>query len=968
MSFMFLDTLSEIWLWELIGRLHPLVVHLPIGILIAAFLFELLTIRGKRPELRSGIRWLVCIGTGTALVAAIVGLMLAYGGNYPEATLSYHRWTGISTVFLAIIACLLLFRAEKSNRAFDLNLYRSVLGLSILFLVFAGHYGASLTHGSDYLTSVLPWNNEAPSRGESIALLTELVEHREMGPLEEPHLNLLNIGVRRIFAHSCYRCHGSDQEAEGGLLLDSKEGVMAGGDGGPIIVPGQPGESELIRRLQLPAGHDDVMPQRGRALYSEEIELIRLWIELGARWSDENIGIFREAELALEKPDIPDSPAGLDHPIDRFTDLYFRERGIIWPEPVDDVVFMRRVFMDVIGLLPEPEEIQLFVSDTLPDKRERLIDALLERDHDYAQHNLSFWNDLLRNAYTGTGYIDGGRKQITRWLYDALYENKPYNQIVRELVNPTEESEGFIRGIQWRGEFNSSQSTDMQAAQNVSQSLLGLNLKCASCHNSFTSNLTLDQAYSFAAVFSDTLLQVERCEVPTGDYAEPGFIYSELGEIDANLPKDDRLVQLSEIMVDNKNGRLYRTIANRYWEKLMGRGLVEPVDEMDLEPWNQDLLDWLAVDLIENDFDLRHLKSTILNSKTYQLPSVGQTEFEAGNTDEYEFRGPLRRRLTAEQFADALSQIAVPVYHSVAFDPYDSEIARADWIWYDEREDGRAAFSAPGIYYFRHQFDLPTERQMDHARLLITVDQSYELYINEEKTAEGQDWRQVERIDVTGQLRPGSNLIALRGENGGTVPNPAGILLNLRIKFTDGDQFEVYSNNEWKTSKESVGTGWQLHEYDDTEWERVRRFGTQERSNFWGRLVEFTHDPTSGRLPLLRASLVPNDPFLTAMGRPAREIVTTKRDSEPTLLQALEFTNGEILYETLLRGSDRWINEFGDDPEEMIRQIYLHAFGRIPSRDEVYVANSILDVNPAREDVQDLLWAIVMQPEFQWIY
>ncbi|MEX0928993.1 MAG: DUF1549 domain-containing protein [Balneolales bacterium] len=958
---MILDSLSELWLWQLLGRLHPLVVHFPIGVLVTAFILEVLTFGGNRAELRTGIRWLVYIGAGTSVLAALVGLLLAYGGNYPASTLNYHRWLGIVTVALALLAAGLLHRARSGGRPADLNLYRGVLALTVLFLTVAGHLGSSLTHGSDYLTSVLPWNNEAPSRGETGALLTELAVHRELGRLEEPHLNKLNQGVRRIFAHSCYRCHDSD-EADGDLALDSQEGVMAGGEGGPVVMAGRPDDSELLRRLLLPGGHDDVMPQKGRSLHAEEVELIRLWIELGAHWPDEETGTFREAELALDKPEVPEAGPELEQPIDRFVHVYFEEQGLSWPEPVNDANFMRRVHMDLIGLLPEPEEVRAFASDPAPDKRERMIDSLLSRDHDYAQHWLSFWNDLLRNDYSGTGYIDGGRKQITDWLYDALQYNKPYNAMVRELINPDEGSEGFIKGIQWRGDFNASQSTEMQAAQNISQSMLGLNMKCASCHNSFTSNLTLDQAYSFAAVFSDTLLAVERCDVPTGDHAEPGFIYKELGDIDATLPKLERLVKLAEIVAQEKNGRLYRTIANRFWARLMGQGLVEPVDEMDVEPWNQDLLDWLAADLIDQEYDLKYLLSSILNSRTYQLPSVAAGEDQANGEDV--FRGPLRKRLTAEQFADALGQVAAPVYQSVAFDPYDSRNAEAEWIWYNARQDGRNSLPEPGLYYFRHAFDIPAGRAIKEAQLLISVDQAFELFLNGTSVGRGQDWRDVARIDVTSQLNRGGNILAVEGENGGTTPNPAGMLLNLRVTFVDGGVEEVRSGRDWKVRNQKPGPGWEGIGFDDSGWEAVRSYGNRA----WGRLIDFTHDQAGERLRFARASLVNNDPFLTALGRPAREIVHTGRDPEVTLLQALTLTNGEFFNGVLQRGAGLWIDRYGEDPEELVRQIYLSAFGRVPTDREKEVAGGMLAGDPGREAVQDLLWAVVMQPEFQYIH
>ncbi len=962
------ETLSQNWFWELLGRLHPLIVHFPVGLLVTGMFLEFLTIGGKRPELRAGIRWLIYIGAFTSVFSILFGLMLAYGGNYPASTLDYHKWLGIATGLFAIMSAFLLKRAEGSGKIRDLNVYRASLGATVLLLTFAGHYGASLTHGSGYLTSVLPWNYESVSEGEHNDFLSELNEHILIGgTLSEPHLNQLNIKVRRIFAESCYRCHDSDTY-EGGLALDSRDAVFAGGDGGAVIIPGQPQNSEILRRLQLPGGDEKAMPQRGRALFADEIELIRKWIELDAYWPEHDTGIFREAELALVKPEPPDAPAEFTNAIDRFINAYFEDHGVEWPEITNDHEFIRRVYLDVTGLLPDPEDVENFIQDNTPDKRIRLIEELLGRDHDYAQHSLSFWNDLLRNAYTGTGFITGGRKQITGWLYAALQNNKPYNDMVRELVNPNEDSEGFIRGIQWRGDFNSSQSTEMQAAQNISQSLLAVNLKCASCHNSFTSNLTLNEAYSFAAVFTNDLLAIERCEVPTGDYATPGFFYSELGDIDGDLPVTQRLEQLADILTDTRNGRLYRTIVNRKWALLMGRGLVEPTDEMDLEPWNQELLDWLAAELIDQDYDLRKLMSIIMSSRAYQLTSVPVNEAEISAWGDYLFKGPLRRRMTAEQFADAVSMLAAPIYHSVAFDPYQTEIASANWIWYDARQDDRTRLPDPGVYYFRHRFELPEDKPIREATLLITADQSYSLFINGEFTDESPDWRQVNRLDITDKLNRGGNLFAVQAVNGGSVPGPAGILLNLRIIFTDGTQLEIHSNNEWKAKDKDPGSGWETSEYEDHHWGNTRHFGNSRNSAYWGRLMAFTHDQSESERKFIRASLVVDDPFLIAMGRPTREIVITSRDTEANLLQAMELTNGEVLNEVLARGAERWLNEYNGRQAEMINDIYLKAFGRLPVKRELDVATGFLKNEPSAEAVQDLLWAIVMQPEFQFIY
>src|SRR5262249_29201920 len=159
---------------------------------------------------------------------------------------------------------------------------------------------------------------------------------------------------------------------------------------------------------------------------------------------------------------------GLEHPIDRLLDAYYAKHKIQPPAPADDVTFIRRAYLDVIGLLPTPAEVDAFVSDAAPDRRANLARHLLADRRAFAEHWLTFWNDLLRNDYAGTGYIDGGRKQISSWLYRSLLENKPYDQFVRELISPTAESEGFINGIQWRGNVNASQVRELQFSQNVS--------------------------------------------------------------------------------------------------------------------------------------------------------------------------------------------------------------------------------------------------------------------------------------------------------------------------------------------------------------------------------------------------------------------------------------------------------------------------------------------------------------------
>ena len=191
-------------------------------------------------------------------------------------------------------------------------------------------------------------------------MLLDEFEAVPAGQHTSEQLGQLNLEVRALFAHRCYRCH-SAEEQEAGLALDTESGVRTGGDSGPILVAGRAADSEIIRRIELPRGHDDAMPKKGQMLTRKEADLIRLWIDLGAHWADESTAVFPQAPLALERPVMPPAHTGGSHPVDRFVNAYFAKNDIRWPEAVSDRVFVRRAYLDAVGLLPTPAQIEGFL-------------------------------------------------------------------------------------------------------------------------------------------------------------------------------------------------------------------------------------------------------------------------------------------------------------------------------------------------------------------------------------------------------------------------------------------------------------------------------------------------------------------------------------------------------------------------------------------------------------------------------
>jgi len=801
--------------------------------------------------------------------------------------------------------------------------------------------------------------------------------------LPSPATHTVNFSqeIKPILEASCIKCHGRGRD-KGGFRIDSRETTIQGGHAGPAIVPNKSAESYLIE-LVMGFDPDNVMPQKGTKLTREQVGLLRAWIDQGAAW-DAGITFAKKEPINLvaRRPELPVNRNRNAHPVDRFVDAYFAAHKMKPPKVVEDRVFARRVYLDVLGLLPPSEEQEEFVADRSHDKRGRLVRRLLADNENYAIHWMTFWNDMLRNDYRGTGYIDGGRKQITHWLYAALAKNMPYDRFVAELIDPKPEAEGFTKGIVWRGVVNASQTPQMQAAQNISQVFMGVNLKCASCHDSFINDWTLADAYGLAGIYSDGPLEMVHCDKPTGKNAPLKFIYPQLGEIDPQADKPARLKQLAQLIIQRQDGRLTRTFVNRLWQRLFGRGLVEPVDDMETPAWNTDLLDWLAEDFADHGYDAKHTMELLLTSHAYQLPSVAATEH---TEKDFVFHGPIVRRMSAEQFRDALTAITGIGYATPAVDlPLEggqtgAKAAKAPsvapkWIW---NEPEAAHKAKAGTIYLRKEFtlaDLPAE-----AAVVVRCDNTFQLQVNGQRVGDGNEYTRSYVFDIRSRLKPGTNFIAVKAVNrlpnntdpkeGEAVPgteNPAGFLFVARIR-TGANIMDFGSDESWTWS--SQAEDWNKPVVPAERWKPVAVLGEVTLAP-WNAPGNFAQQALARTgYGEVRAALVPADSLQVALGRPNREQVITVRASAATTLQALELTNGAELSRVLERGANRIFLELKDaSSRELAKELYHAALGRNPTSKELTVAREVLGQPAQKAGVEDLVWALAMLPEFQLIY
>ncbi len=263
---------------EFCGRLHPFLLHLPIGMLVGLAVLELAARMRRSAGVAPAV--LVWLAAGSAVLTAASGYLLSREEGYGGSTLEDHKRLGIAIASTSLLMAFLHGRARASRRAE--NAYRAALALAVLLLLPAGHLGSSLTRGSDWLT--------APLRGK---------ETTAAGPVEPPALAVQApvlpqpaapshaTEIAPIFATYCTTCHGETKH-KGGLRLHRAALVLGGGEDGPVIVPGHPEKSEMVRRLRLPLEDEDHMPPEGkRQPGPQEIARIEAWIAAGAPVGDE---------------------------------------------------------------------------------------------------------------------------------------------------------------------------------------------------------------------------------------------------------------------------------------------------------------------------------------------------------------------------------------------------------------------------------------------------------------------------------------------------------------------------------------------------------------------------------------------------------------------------------------------------------------------------------------------------------
>jgi hypothetical protein len=776
-----------------------------------------------------------------------------------------------------------------------------------------------------------------------------------------------------ILRTHCATCHAG-REHEGDFSINTRAKLL---ESGAVNVE-DPAASRLLELITSKDTDDQMPPSDRPRLEQPEIDLLRRWIQAELPWPLEfsfDVKTY-EPPVRPRPVELPPAVQGRNHPIDRILDNYQVQHGKSLPTIVEDEAFIRRATLDLIGLLPTPEELTKFQQDTSTEKRAALVERLLDRKIDYADHWLTFFNDLLRNDYSGTGFITGGRKQISQWLYESLLSNKPFDLMTRELVSPpTMASRGYIDGIQWRGTVSAGQTLEMQFSQSISQSFLGINMKCASCHDSFIDRWTLKEAYGLAAIYATAPLSIHRCDKPTGQQQVATWLFPELGQIDPSAPRDQRLKQLSLLMTDPQNGRFARTIVNRLWHRLMGRGIVHPLDAMQSEPWNEDLLDYLANVLVEHNYDLKAIMRLIATSQAYQ--SSTQIAAESTSLTDYVYNGPIARRMTAEQFLDAVWQLTGAAPTAIAAPVFRYDLSQVDlaaievtgqWVW-GELVDNQAP--ADESLLIRRELTLPAEVVSGGA--IVTCDNEFQMYVGGREIASGTEWTELHTVALRNVLKKGANSLVFRVKNGGAAGSqgPAGLFFEAHMQLADGSHMKLVTDNQWEYHRQPPAPREGRLNAPAEGWVPVHIASPQ---SVWSAMLErearsklAVLQLPNEQMPMVRASLVKNTPLMQSLGRPLREQIVSMRPDGLTTLEAIDLANEPTLAAAFERGGQSWLKREWPSTETLVESLFVEALTRVPTDAERQQFLQFLGEKPTPEAISDSLWAICMLPEFMLV-
>ena len=453
----------------------------------------------------------------------------------------------------------------------------------------------------------------------------------EYEPLKKGRVDFFR-DVKPVLEARCYSCH-QGAKVKGGLRLDHLAAALKGGKSdGPAFVVGHPEDSPIVQRITS-TDPEEVMPAKGDRLTLKEVDALKTWIKEGAVWPAFQVASFNLTPLT------------------------------------GDLAFLRRVTFDTVGVVPSESEVAAFLALPAAQRRTKTIDRLLA-DSRWADQWMPYWLDVLAENPNLINPTLNNTGPFRWWIYESLRDNKPLDLFVTELIR----QEGSERFGGPAGFGVASQNDVPMAAKGiiVSSAFLGVEMKCARCHDAPTHTSKQKDLMQLAAMLGAKPIKLPTTSSVAMDHLRLGgrepfievtlapgttvppawsfapFCDEGAGAALAEHPDDSR-DRLAALVTAPQNERFAQVMANRIWQRFMDRGLVETVGDWEKsEPSHPDLLRWLAREFVRSGYDAKALARVILNSHAYQRAS-DRALAETGPL----FTAPAPRRVAAEQLVDS---------------------------------------------------------------------------------------------------------------------------------------------------------------------------------------------------------------------------------------------------------------------------------------------------------------------------
>jgi len=801
--------------------------------------------------------------------------------------------------------------------------------------------------------------------------------------------------IQPVLEGACIRCHGPEKD-RGDLQMHTREDMVKGGEGGASLVPGNAAESELIKRVSLSHDSGDIMPAKGEPLSEKEIKHLTDWVNAGAVWPEGVTLVKRErgTDKKNEKAALPLTGNPSDQ-VDGILEFENREHTVVVADSLDDMAFLRRTTIDLIGRIPTMEEIVQYRMWPESTRRKNLIDGLLANDR-FADRWTIFFSDILRIRTNA----DGG-KNLLAYINQSIREGKPWDRLAHELISkngrPVDHpAAAFALG-------DGADPMEMTAA--TAQVFMGVRMMCAQCHNHPFDEWDQKQFYEMAGFFGKTEviennfgkrtiyttegkeMQVkwppERLKPPTRTPVTPKFPFQleEYTETPSHIARleekrsQEQVIAKKEASIDELLDNAEIDLSSRKKAGPGGFDLLADLKQdkagVDIEGdlYRQSLLREQLADMITDPRN-RYFSRAMVNRVWAELLGKGFYEPVDNFTDISQVSHPQTMDFLADEFVASGYDVRSLIRIIMNSEAYQRGNLPGD-------TDSKAITAAEA------RFTTSISRRMLSEVLYDSVVTAGHLFHH--KWPKGANVKTIEK-EIRVSLDPSGEVVSMT-ESGGATTTMQNMTMQsgsmqpisgYQLEETEALDFGNILREKAETKAETKAELMSMKAAADKQLKRQQMMAAMAEAakrpkRYTYKTVTETIDDNPKFTSATRmATPAPPAHFLRVFGQPSRDSLGEFREHTPSMRQYLMMLNGKATYESARIGPKEKLYDMlsGKEPQvgKAIRYAYMEALTRMPNDKELGDAEMIVsEAASPLEGMADLRWALLNCHEFKYL-